>query len=585
MEQEIPKNPLSFGIYLAKIHKKYSLTSLFFVFLATAISRFSVVVLQYLTNAITAHPFLANTVWLWAIAYPSIFFLSESLWRCSGFTGMKWFTDLRYSAFSMLYEYLSFHSKQYFSSRFAGALTGKISNAVDGTEQLFENIWWNFLPMGMGIVWYVVFAWFDNIWLGVIMSAWFIVLLLLNFFFARKLQSKSYAAAESLSTLKGRITDSLSNISLVHEYAHLAGEQKYITKYAQEEREAGLAHWWLSEWILLANSALLALFVLLMITASVYLFMHRLISIGVIVMVIGITTDLTNQLLFLGQQITDSVRLYGQAKEGLAEIIQKHDIVDSPSAATLQATEGTIEIKNVNFEYENVPVFTNFSLKISGGQKVGLVGKSGAGKSTFVSLLLRHYDLQNGTIEIDGQDIHNVTLESLRSAIAFVPQDTSLFHRTIRENIRYGNEDATDQQIIQAAKQAKAHEFIKFLPQKYATLVGERGVKLSGGQRQRVSIARAFLKNAPILILDEATSSLDSESEHAIQESLETLMKNRTVIAIAHRLSTLKEMDRIIVIKQGKVVEDGEPHELLKHPDGIFKNMWDHQVKGFIVDE
>ncbi|HZE87576.1 MAG TPA: ATP-binding cassette domain-containing protein, partial [Methylomirabilota bacterium] len=217
-------------------------------------------------------------------------------------------------------------------------------------------------------------------------------------------------------------------------------------------------------------------------------------------------------------------------------------------------------------------------------QKVGLVGKSGAGKTTFVSLLLRHFEIQKGDITIDEQNISDVTLESLRRNIAFVPQDTSMFHRTIKENISYSNPDATDEEVRRAAKLANANEFIESLPQKYETLVGERGVKLSGGQRQRIAIARAFLKNAPILILDEATSSLDSESEHAIQESLEKLMKDRTVIAIAHRLSTLKKMDRIIVIKSGKIAEDGNPDDLLEKPNGLFKNMWNHQIKGFITD-
>ncbi|HSD98378.1 MAG TPA: ABC transporter ATP-binding protein [Patescibacteria group bacterium] len=585
MDKTIPKNPFAFGIYLSKIHKKYSVSALIFVFIASALSRSSVIVLQFLTNAVTAHPVIATYVWLWAIVYPSIFFFAECVWRCSGFTGMRWFTSLRFSAFSILYEYLSLHSKEYFSNRFAGSLASKISNAVDGTEQLFENILWNFLPLGLGICWYIIFTLTSNVWLGIIIICWSAIFFGANVFFARILQPKSFHNAESISVLKGRITDSLSNISLVHEYAHVAGERSYIGKYANKERLAGLALWNLGEWILFANSALLFLFVLVMLSTAIYLFLHAIVTIGVVVMVIGITADLTGQLLFLGQQITDSVRLYGQIKEGLTEIIQKHDIIDTSDAVQLHATKGSIDMKDITFEYENVSVFSNFSLSIIGGQKVGLVGKSGAGKSTFVSLLLRHYDVQKGEIAIDGQNIHKATLESLRRSIAFVPQDTGLFHRSIKENISYGNPNATDQQVETAAKLAQADEFIKKLPEGYQTLVGERGVKLSGGQRQRVAIARAFLKNAPILILDEATSSLDSESEHAIQESLEKLMEGRTVIAIAHRLSTLKEMDRIVVIANGKIIEDGNPEALLKKQNGVFKKMWDHQVKGFIVDE
>jgi ATP-binding cassette, subfamily B, bacterial len=248
-------------------------------------------------------------------------------------------------------------------------------------------------------------------------------------------------------------------------------------------------------------------------------------------------------------------------------------------------SKGEVVMDAINFAYENSAVFKNFSITIPAGQKVGLVGRSGAGKTTYVSLLLRHFDTQEGTIMIDGQNIQEVTLESLRRGIAFVPQDTSLFHRTIKENICYGSPQATDEEIKRSAMQAQADRFIQKLPKKYETLVGERGVKLSGGQRQRIAIARAFLKNAPILILDEATSSLDSESEHAIQQSLDKLMQGRTVIAIAHRLSTLKKMNRIVVIENGKIVEDGDPNELLKHPESIFKSMWNHQVRGFIQDE
>jgi ATP-binding cassette subfamily B protein len=305
----------------------------------------------------------------------------------------------------------------------------------------------------------------------------------------------------------------------------------------------------------------------------------------VVIMTIAIVLKLSDQLLFLGMELRDATRFYGEAKEGLEEILKDHVIVNSSSATKLIVSDGEIFIDSINFEYENTKVFHDFSLHINAGQKVGFIGRSGAGKTTFVSLLLRHYDVQEGFIKIDGQNISDVTLQSLRQAIAFVPQDTGLFHRTIQENISYSNPDATLEMVRKSARMAQADQFIQELPNKYQTLVGERGVKLSGGQRQRIAIARAFLKNAPILILDEATSSLDSESEQAIQESLETLIKGRTGISIAHRLSTLKKMDRLIILQNGKITEDGAPDDLINKKDGIFKNMWDHQVKGFIIDE
>lgn len=585
MTPEIPKKPLSFGFFVTKAHRRWAICAFCCVLIATALDRFSVVLLQYLTNAIAVQPLNLPTVWFWGIVYSSLALVSGIAWRISGFTGLRWFINFRSTAYQVLYEYITLHSKDYFNSRFAGALASKISNAVDGTESMFENLLWRFIPLILGLFWYVIFAGMSNVWLGLIILIWAIVFLGINMWFAKKIEPKSFQLAQSLSALKGGIVDSLSNISLVQENAYLSGERAYIKKFVKKQQAAGISEWQLSEWFLLINDVLISLFMALMLGTSLYLFQQHTVSIGVVVMVTAIVVDLGSQLLFIGTEIKTTTKYYGEAKEGLEEILQMHQIVDKPDAMGVQFTNGNIVLQSIYFSYDSKTVFKDFSLEIPAGQKIGFVGRSGAGKSTFVSLLLRHYDPQKGQILIDGQNIYDVTLESLRRAIGFVPQDTSLFHRTIRENIRYSKSDATDEEVIHAAKLAQADDFIKQLPKGYETLVGERGVKLSGGQRQRIAIARAFLKNAPILILDEATSSLDSQSEQAIQDSLEELMKNRTVIAIAHRLSTLKKMDRIVVIEKGKIVEDGSPDTLMKNEDGIFKKMWQHQVKGFILDE
>ena len=250
----------------------------------------------------------------------------------------------------------------------------------------------------------------------------------------------------------------------------------------------------------------------------------------------------------------------------------------------LVVSSAAIEFERLRFSYREQSVFDgDFDLAIAGGEKVGLVGHSGAGKSTLVALLLRQFELQGGEIRIDGQAISGITLESLRRAVALVPQTTSLFHRTILDNIRYGRLEASDDEVMEAARLAQADRFIELLPEKYATRVGERGVKLSGGQRQRISIARALLRNAPILLLDEATSALDSESEAAIQAALVGLMRDKTVIAIAHRLSTLRAMDRIVVLEEGRIVEDGR-HEDLVERGGVYAGLWNSQVSGFIPD-
>ena len=268
----------------------------------------------------------------------------------------------------------------------------------------------------------------------------------------------------------------------------------------------------------------------------------------------------------------------GSLKAAMLPFEAKHDIIDEPNAKKLQTKGAEIEFKNVKFSYDNKTVFHKLNLKISAGEKVGIVGASGSGKTTLINLLQRAYDIQGGEILIDGQNITKVTQSSLHDKIALIPQDTSLFHRTISQNIAYGKLKATQAEIEKAAKLAYADEFIRSLPKGYQTKVGEKGVKLSGGQRQRIAIARAILKNSPILVLDEATSALDSEAEKYIQKAMRNLMKNKTVIVIAHRLSTLKEMDRIIVLDKGKIIEEGTIDEL-PMSGGVFQHLWEIQEK------
>jgi ATP-binding cassette subfamily B protein len=275
---------------------------------------------------------------------------------------------------------------------------------------------------------------------------------------------------------------------------------------------------------------------------------------------------------------------YGKCKQSLSALMTQTEIQDKSDAKTLQCAKGQIVFKDVEFNYSNTePLFSNKSIEIAAGQKVGLVGYSGGGKSTFVNLILRLYEIKSGAILIDGQSISDCTQDSVRQNIALIPQDPTLFNRSLMENIRYGRTEASDEEVIEAAKAAHAHEFISALAQGYDSLVGERGVKLSGGQRQRIAIARAILKNAPILILDEATSQLDSLTEQLIQESLQELMQNKTTLVIAHRLSTLLHMDRILVFEEGKIVQDGT-HSQLLDSKGLYKKLWEAQVGGFIGD-
>lgn len=316
----------------------------------------------------------------------------------------------------------------------------------------------------------------------------------------------------------------------------------------------------------------------------VWLWSEGFASIGDVVLVQGYIAILFAHFFGLARYIRSLFEAIAEAEEGIELLRQPHAVCDKIQTIPLTITEGAISFHKVRFNYnETRTVLDSLSLSITGGERVAFVGASGAGKTTITKLLLRLHDVTSGSISIDGVNIADAQQEELRKNIALVPQEPVLFHRSLMENIRYGRREATDEEVVEAAKQARCHEFISMLPEQYETLVGERGVKLSGGERQRIAIARAILKNAPILVLDEATSSLDSESEHLIDEALKTLMEGKTVIAIAHRLSTIMEMDRIIVLEAGKVVDEGTHLELIER-EGIYKKLWDIQVGGYLTE-
>jgi ATP-binding cassette, subfamily B, bacterial len=305
-------------------------------------------------------------------------------------------------------------------------------------------------------------------------------------------------------------------------------------------------------------------------------------SAGAFAMAASLALLLIEQARGLSRRFLDFFEYVGNINDGVTMIVRPHDVTDAPGARILEVTRGELSFEDVSFGYTaGTPIFQGLCLEIRAGERVGLVGYSGSGKSTLVNLALRLFDPQHGRILIDGQDTAGVTQESLRAAIAMIPQDPMLFHRTLLENIRYGRLDASDDEVIEAARLAHAHDFIMATPGGYQSLVGERGVKLSGGQRQRIALARAILKQAPILLLDEATSALDSVTERDIQHSLEYLMRDRTVVVIAHRLSTLAHLDRIVVFHAGQVIEEGTHDELLAR-DGHYAHMWRMQAGGFL---
>ncbi|MBI3619333.1 ABC transporter ATP-binding protein [Candidatus Peregrinibacteria bacterium] len=585
--RRLPKSPLAFAWHITLRHKRWAVGALAAVIAAETLGSMLTLELKLLVDAATlaAQSAFQSTaaMWFWGMAYPITFLVDETIWRCSGFCGMRWITGARATVNRELFAYLTGHSSTYFNERFAGALTNKISNASSGTGDMLSATLWEFLPLVIGFLWSFALALWANLWLGLILGGWVVVFLGINTFLVFRKKHHAYAVAEHASILKGKMVDATSNISAVHQYGHHAYEREYLDGFIEKYRHADAYNWWLSEWILFTNGVLVALFIFGMLAMSLLLLQHRIITIGTVVMITTIVIGIMRSMFFIGHKLTDFMDKYGQINEGLGELLQPHQIVDAPKAKDLTASDGRVAFRSIGFSYGRKAVFTEFTLEIPAGQKVGLVGLSGAGKTTLTSLLLRQYDVQKGSIAIDDQDIRSVRRESLLRSIAMVPQDITLFHRTIHDNIGYGKIGAADEEIERAAALAQAHDFITDLPKGYDTFVGERGVKLSGGQRQRIAIARAILKNAQILVLDEATSSLDSESESAIQKALAELMKGKTVLAVAHRLSTLQAMDRLIVLSDGKIIEDGTHDELLAL-HGTYAKLWTSQVSGFIAE-
>jgi len=427
-------------------------------------------------------------------------------------------------------------------------------------------------------------------WLAVPILLWFCGYAALLVYFVPRMRERSKVSSEARSALTGRIVDSYTNILTVKLFARAHEEDLYVRNAVDRYVDLFSA----SQRLLTVFGTVLDVLNALLMAGSgalaLVLWRYGAVEVGAIAMVLPLTFQLTTMSRQIAMRITEIFEDVGIVQEGMMTIAKPLQLPDPPDAKPLTVRFGRIDFKNVNFGYgRETGVLQNFNLTIHSGEKIGLVGRSGAGKSTVVNLLLRFFQLEGGAILIDGEDIASVTQESLRAQISMVTQDTSLLHRSIRANIRYGRPSASDEDVVRAAKLAHAHDFILDLEdwhdrRGYAAHVGERGVKLSGGQRQRIAIARVILKNAPILVFDEATSALDSEVEAAIQSSLGTLMADKTVIAIAHRLSTIAQMDRLVVIDHGRIVEQGTHRELLAH-GGHYAALWRRQAGGFIDAE
>jgi ATP-binding cassette subfamily B protein len=532
-------------------------------------------------NADASTALIHTVLWLGAVLlfYNLFFRLADFFLTHSQSHILK---DLADDAFARLEK----HSYGFFANTFAGTLVAKVRRYVNAFETMQDQfvfaVWMNGLRLlfGLGVLLY--FSWP----LGSVLLVWLVFYVFITIFFTKRKIKKDLLTAEANSKTTGVLADAITNMLNIKMFASRSRELAYFAKATSLEEKRRRNAWYFQNFQFMFQGYFIAIFEFVGMFAAVYLWLRGSISAGtIILMQIYIFTSF-EVVWDIGRNFSKVVKAFADSKE-MVDIFEKSVAVKDPkNPEKCRISKGKIEINDISFLYEEegtrgVSVFKRLSLKIAPGEKIGLVGPSGAGKSTVTKLLLRFADVQKGKILIDGQDISHITQNDLRFNIAYVPQEPILFHRTIRENIAYAKPEASGQEIIDAAKKARAHEFIERLPQGYETYVGARGIKLSGGERQRVAIARAMLKSAPILILDEATSSLDSISEQHIQAAFDELMKGRTTIVVAHRLSTIQKMDRIIVFDKGLVAEDGSHKELIKKK-GLYYKLWKQQSHGFM---
>ena len=515
------------------------------------------------------------------ILYTVLWILIAAAMRANDWYRLQLFPSVRADIINQMFAYMTKHSHHYFQNNFAGSLSNKISDMTAGTISILTTAEDGAAQL-VGLFIAIITMFLIHPIFAVILLAWAIAFIGVAVYFFKPIQQFSDTLATSKTTMVGRLVDSITNVTNVRLFARNAYENKVIESAIDDTVTKDRAmQWYLIKMRILWDVSIILL-IGLNLVILLQMYSKNLVSIGDFTFIISLSISVFYNLWYLASQFVTFAEELGKCRQALTIITVPHDIVDIPGAKPLIVKQGCIAFNQVTFHYdEGTHLFKNKNITLQPGQKVGLVGYSGSGKSTFVSLILRLFDVESGEITIDGQNINAVTADSLRENIAMIPQDITLFHRSLMDNIRYGRINASDEEVIEASKKAHCHAFIMQITNNYQSLVGERGIKLSGGQRQRIAIARALLKNAPILILDEATSALDSVTEKHIQESLHLLMSGRTTLVIAHRLSTLSEMDRILVFDKGRIIEDGS-HQDLINANGHYAHMWKMQAGGFL---
>jgi ATP-binding cassette subfamily B protein len=519
---------------------------------------------KYLVDSLSAGPARAGGVWLAFIFLMSLIAADNFLWRIASWTASFTFVGVTGDLRRDIFRHLTGHAPSYFSDRLPGMLTSRItatSNAVFTVENMFV---WNVLPPCMATVSAIALIGTVSLKMaaGLIVVAGAMVVAMFHLAAAGRPLHDDFA--NKAAAVDGEMVDVINNMPLVRAFCGLSFEHDRFDATVNRELTARGRSLRYLEKLRILHAGVTVAFTIGLLAWAITLWQHGTATTGDVVLVCTLGISILSATRDLAVALVDVTQHVARLTEAIATLLLPHELKDHPEAEPLVKAGAAIAFNNVAFQYPGgLKVFDRFSLRLQAGQRVGLVGQSGGGKSSLFVLLQRFYDVQQGSITIDGQDISRVTQESLRAAISVVPQDISLFQRSILENIRYGRPTATDNEVLRAAIAARC-DFVETLPEGMATMVGDRGVKLSGGQRQRIAIARAFLKDAPILLLDEATAALDSESEEAIREALARLMRGRTVIAIAHRLATLRNFDRVVMLKAGKIIEDGPPDRLMQ---------------------
>jgi ATP-binding cassette subfamily B protein len=524
--------------------------------------------MKYLIDIVaTGQQAAGNKVWT-AFAFLCALVAVDNLsWRVGGYASHRTFVAVTGDIRRDLFRHLAGHSSAYLAERLPGALASRVTSTANAAFTVETTGACNVLPPSIGIVLAICLIGSVNLALAGTLFAIALALGVVVFQMARKGSERHRDYAEKAAEVDGELVDVISNFAVVRAFGATFREQRRIGDRIETEMAARRRSLYYLEHIRLVHAILTAFLTAGVVAWGIVLWQHGLAKVGDLVLITALAFGILHGSRDLAVALVDLTQHVARLAEALSALLTPHDLTDSPGAQPLPQGPGEVAFEQVCFAYPGRPnVLNQFNLVITPGQRVGLVGFSGAGKSTVLALLQRFYDVGGGRISIDGHDVRDITQESLRNVMAVVPQDTSLFHRSVLENIRYARPDATEADVLAAADMAHCRAFVEAMPEGFATMVGDRGMKLSGGQRQRLAIARALLKNAPILLLDEATSALDTESEQAIQHALDRLMAGRTVIAIAHRLSTLQSFDRIIVMDKGQIVDDGSPAALAARP-------------------